>query len=256
MQIGAFHSDSHSNGNRKSIVIAVSLCCSLLILALVLILALWYYCVWYKDRHVTGIPDEDRFIKADFLDDEEVTSLDDVALRERVGLGRFAEVWRVDFGARPGRAAAVKIFLENERTSWRTEVDTYANPTLRHPGILNFWAAERRRGGDEGGGGVEYWLLTDYHERGSLNDFLKLNVVERDEMYTLAGSLAAGLAYLHGKGSSDGIRNAKPGIAHRDLKSRNVLIKDDGTCCISDFGLAVKFKVGQGVAPAHGQART
>jgi len=33
----------------------------------------------------------------------------------------------------------------------------------------------------------------------------------------------------------------KPAIAHRDIKSKNVLVKKDGTCCIADLGLAVRF---------------
>ena len=38
-------------------------------------------------------------------------------------------------------------------------------------------------------------------------------------------------------------RNA---IAHRDFKSKNVLIKDDLTACISDFGLALVLEPGLG----------
>lgn len=33
----------------------------------------------------------------------------------------------------------------------------------------------------------------------------------------------------------------KPCIAHRDINSRNILIKADGTCCICDLGLAVQI---------------
>ena len=33
----------------------------------------------------------------------------------------------------------------------------------------------------------------------------------------------------------------KPAIAHRDFNSRNILIKDDLTCCICDFGFAMKI---------------
>ncbi|XP_030402038.1 bone morphogenetic protein receptor type-1B-like [Gopherus evgoodei] len=33
----------------------------------------------------------------------------------------------------------------------------------------------------------------------------------------------------------------KPAIVHRDLKSKNILVKKDGTCCIADLGLAVKW---------------
>lgn len=32
----------------------------------------------------------------------------------------------------------------------------------------------------------------------------------------------------------------KPAIAHRDLKSKNVLVKKNGTAAIADLGLAVK----------------
>jgi len=28
----------------------------------------------------------------------------------------------------------------------------------------------------------------------------------------------------------------KPGIAHRDLKSKNILVKSNLTCCIADLG--------------------
>ena len=31
----------------------------------------------------------------------------------------------------------------------------------------------------------------------------------------------------------------KPAIAHRDVKSRNILVMSDGRCCIADLGLAV-----------------
>ena len=32
------------------------------------------------------------------------------------------------------------------------------------------------------------------------------------------------------------------GIAHRDIKSPNILVKKDFSCCIADLGLAVKQK--------------
>lgn len=30
-------------------------------------------------------------------------------------------------------------------------------------------------------------------------------------------------------------------MAHRDIKTRNILVKTDGSCCIADLGLAVRF---------------
>lgn len=43
----------------------------------------------------------------------------------------------------------------------------------------------------------------------------------------------------------------KPAVSHRDLNSRNVLVKADGTCAIIDFGLSMKLT---GNRPArHGE---
>ena len=33
----------------------------------------------------------------------------------------------------------------------------------------------------------------------------------------------------------------KPTVAHRDINSRNILVKADLTCCICDFGFAMKI---------------
>lgn len=33
----------------------------------------------------------------------------------------------------------------------------------------------------------------------------------------------------------------KPAVSHRDLNSRNILVKTDGTCVIVDFGLSMKL---------------
>ena len=37
----------------------------------------------------------------------------------------------------------------------------------------------------------------------------------------------------------------KPAIAHRDLKSKNILVKNNGTCCIADLGelVFISYKI-------------
>ena len=48
----------------------------------------------------------------------------------------------------------------------------------------------------------------------------------------------------------------KPAIAHRDFKSKNVLIRSDMTACIADFGLALIFEPGKSCGDTHGQVGT
>jgi len=54
----------------------------------------------------------------------------------------------------------------------------------------------------------------------------------------MAFSIATGLAHLHMEIVGT---QGKPAIAHRDLKTKNILVKSNGTCCIGDLGLAVRY---------------
>jgi len=44
------------------------------------------------------------------------------------------------------------------------------------------------------------------------------------------------VAYLHSETTSDGTK--KLCVVHRDLKTKNILVKANGEACISDFGLS------------------
>uniref|UniRef100_A0A9J7X2Y5 Serine/threonine-protein kinase receptor n=1 Tax=Cyprinus carpio carpio TaxID=630221 RepID=A0A9J7X2Y5_CYPCA len=104
-------------------------------------------------------------------------------------------------------------------------------------------------------------LLSDYVAvkifpiQGSLTDYLKANVVTWNELCHIAQTMARGLAYLHSDfpGHKDG---HKPAIAHRDIKSKNVLLKTNLTACIADFGLALRFEAGKSAGDTHGQVGT
>ena len=85
---------------------------------------------------------------------------------------------------------------------------------------------------------TEMYLITDYQPHGSLYDFLRCHSLNKKTMIKFALSASAGLNHLHTEIQGT---QGKPSIAHRDIKSKNILVKENLTCCIADFGLAVKY---------------
>lgn len=68
------------------------------------------------------------------------------------------------------------------------------------------------------------------------------HVLSWPDMLKLAHSMVKGLAYLHDEiFLPDG---HKLTMAHRDVKSKNILIKEDMTASLADFGLAQTFSDG------------
>ncbi|XP_017776184.1 PREDICTED: TGF-beta receptor type-1 isoform X2 [Nicrophorus vespilloides] len=156
-----------------------------------------------------------------------------IQLIEIIGQGRFGEVWR---GRWRGENVAVKIFSSREERSWFREAEIYQTVMLRHDNILGFIAADNK----DNGTWTQLWLITDYHEHGSLFDYLGRNIFDSTAMISMALSIATGLAHLHMDIMGT---QGKPAIAHRDLKSKNILVKLNGTCAIGDLGLAVRHDV-------------
>ncbi|KAJ6643288.1 TGF-beta receptor type-1 [Pseudolycoriella hygida] len=156
-----------------------------------------------------------------------------IQLIEVIGKGRFGEVWR---GRWRGENVAVKIFSSREECSWFREAEIYQTVMLRHENILGFIAADNK----DNGTWTQLWLVTDFHENGSLFDYLTAHTVDLDVLVLMAFSIATGLAHLHM--DIVGTRG-KPAIAHRDLKSKNILVKSNLSCAIGDLGLAVRHDV-------------
>ncbi|CAM5168701.1 unnamed protein product [Eretmochelys imbricata] len=157
-----------------------------------------------------------------------------ITLVECVGKGRYGEVWR---GVWHGENVAVKIFSSRDEQSWFRETEIYNTVLLRHDNILGFIASDMTSRNSS----TQLWLITHYHENGSLYDYLQRTVLDAQTCLRLACSIICGLVHLHVEIFGT---QGKPAIAHRDLKSRNILVKNNMQCCIADLGLAVMHSQG------------
>ena len=148
---------------------------------------------------------------------------------ESIGSGRFGQVFVGEF---QGDFVAIKKFASRDEKSWFRESEVYNTVLLRHDNILGFFACDVY----SNFGITELWLITQYHSNGSLYDYLNLTTVTPKIMMRMVISICKGLTHLHTEFTGT---SAKPAIAHRDMKSKNILVKNSLECCIADFGLAV-----------------
>lgn len=152
-----------------------------------------------------------------------------ITLYKCIGQGRFGDVWQ---GTYEGEPVAVKIFSSRDEASWGRETEFYNQFALRHENILRYYSSDIT----SRNGCTQLWIVTAYHPLGSLYDYLQDHILDLKQTVLLAKSAAAGLCFIHTP--IVGV-HCKPCIAHRDIKSKNILVQMDGTCCIGDFDLAV-----------------
>ncbi|XP_067892271.1 bone morphogenetic protein receptor type-2 isoform X3 [Heterodontus francisci] len=169
--------------------------------------------------------------------------LDSLKLLEVIGRGRYGAVYKGSLNERP---VAVKIFSASNRQNYINERDIYRLPLMEHENIAHFIVGEERISSD---GRTEYMLVMEFYPNGSLCKYLSLHSSDWVSSCRLAHTITKGLAYLH----TELLRadQYKSAITHRDLNSRNVLVKNDGTCAISDFGLSMKLTGNRLVRPGE-----
>ncbi|XP_068165080.1 bone morphogenetic protein receptor type-2-like [Antennarius striatus] len=217
---------SHTLGYEETVIITLA---TVSVLAVLAVAAFFGYRVMHGDRK-QGLLNLNTMEAAG---SESSTDLDNLKLLELIGRGRYGAVYGGSLDERP---VAVKVFSAANRQNFLNECSIYRLPLLEHDNIARFVAADERMGAE---GRTEYLLVMDYYPHGSLNRYLSVQTNDWVSSCRLAHSVTRGLAYLHTELFKGDLY--KPAVSHRDLNSRNVLVKVDGTCVIIDFGLSMKL---------------
>ncbi|MBQ3295186.1 MAG: Stk1 family PASTA domain-containing Ser/Thr kinase [Erysipelotrichaceae bacterium] len=141
-----------------------------------------------------------------------------------LGRGGMADVY-LAFDVILNRHVAVKILksdmADDEMARERFKREAEAITQLSHPNIVDVY--------DVGEDGDRHYIVMEYVKGYTLKQLIKKRgPIPYKEAVWMMKQLAGALLEAH--------RN---NVIHRDVKSQNVLIKDDGTIKLSDFGIAL-----------------
>lgn len=149
-------------------------------------------------------------------------------LDDRVATGGMGDVWRAT-DLVLGRPVAVKVLLPalvsdpDFIARFRSEARIMAS--LRHPGVVQVFDCGED---DLPSGGRADYLVMEFVAGEPLSRRIETaGQLEVAETMSIVAQVAQALHAAHGRG-----------IVHRDVKPSNLLVQDDGTVVLVDFGVA------------------
>src|SRR6266576_3687937 len=149
------------------------------------------------------------------------TKLGPYEVQDFIGQGAMGVVYRA-YHAQLERTGAIKVMqaiTPDIDTVARFRHEAQAIAKLRHPNIVDVYDFGEFQGTP--------YMIVEYIPGGSLAGTMAHGAVDQATALKYLRGIAAGLDYAHGHG-----------VVHRDVKPANVLLTNEGTPVLADFGLA------------------
>lgn len=144
-------------------------------------------------------------------------------IKEIIGVGGMAVVYKA-YDNIDDRIVAVKIlkeeFLANDEFRRRFKNESKAIAVLSHPNIVKVY--------DVSFGDRLQYIVMEYIEGITLKEYIEQQkAINWKETVHFVGQILKALQHAHDKG-----------IVHRDVKPQNIMLLQDGTIKVTDFGIA------------------
>lgn len=144
-------------------------------------------------------------------------------IHELIGVGGMANVYRCTDTV-DDREVAIKIlkdeFLNNEEFIRRFKNESKAIAMLSHPNIVKVY--------DVSFGDMIQYIVMEYIDGITLKEYIdQQGIIEWKDALHLTTQVLKALQHAH-----------ECGIVHRDIKPQNIMLLQDGTIKVTDFGIA------------------
>ena len=144
-------------------------------------------------------------------------------IHELIGVGGMANVYRCT-DTLDDREVAIKIlkdeYLNNEEFIRRFKNESKAIAMLSHPNIVKVY--------DVSFGDMIQYIVMEYIDGITLKEYIgRQGIIEWKDTLHLTTQVLKALQHAH-----------ECGIVHRDIKPQNIMLLQDGTIKVTDFGIA------------------